>query len=152
MVHKTLGYLASEAGNSLVLALKYSAKSKPADLEYFETLANLIEWFPQCFVEPEIAEVREDYTEFADWYAAECDINHPDELRNESSRIGKVGDMLHVDTESALEIMHERANEMETDEGSSWATDDGGRAIENPEFCSNEELDSMFDTLRYESS
>lgn len=143
---ENLGCLASEAGKHLVLVLKRRALSEPYDLDDFETLANLVSALPQSFAESELDTVRGAYSEFADRYAAECDLRNPDELREEASRVGNVGDLLQVDTDAAQDMLRESAREIEKEEESRWDDDDDRRGGGDSDVCSDE-LDSMFGTL-----
>jgi hypothetical protein len=148
---KSLGYLDSDAGKRLIVALKNRAIGEPCDLDDFETLANVINALPQSFNETELETIRETYSVFADRHATGCDIaNNPDELRNEASRIGDVGDLLGVDTDASQNTLREAADEIEKTEGSGWDDDDdrrGGGAGRTFDECSDGELDSMFGTL-----
>ena len=144
-----LGYLASAAGKHLVSVLKRSAMSEPSDLDDFETLANLVNALPLYFDESELETVREAYSEFADSHAAGCDLKNPDELREEASRVGNVGELLQVDTDAAQDVLRNSAEEIEGEEGSRWEDDDNERRWGggDPDGCSDGELDSMFGTL-----
>jgi hypothetical protein len=143
---KELGCLDSDAGKELVVALKTQAMSEPYDLDDFETLANVIHRLPETFEEAELEAVRAAYSEFADRRASECDFTNPDELRDEASRIGEVGDLLQVDTDSAQGALKETADEIERTEPQEWDGDDSGGGGGSDE-CSDGELDSMFGTL-----
>ena len=145
---ENLGCLALEAGKHLVLVLKRRALSEPTDLDDFETLANLVSALPLSFAESELATVREAYSSFADQYAAECDLGNPDELREEASRVGNVGDLLQVDTDAAQDMLRESAEEIEKEVESRWDDDDDRRGGGDSDVCSDGELDSMFGTLR----
>lgn len=145
---KEHGLLDSDAGKQLVGTLKRRAMSEPSDLDDFETLANVVQTLPGSFEAAEVERIRDAYSEFADRYSTECDISNPDELRDEASRIGEVGDLLQVDTDAAQDTMRESADEIEKQEGSGWDDDDdrrGGGGSTNE--CSDGELDSMFGTL-----
>jgi energy-coupling factor transporter ATP-binding protein EcfA2 len=100
-----LGYLESNEGKRLVLALKSRAMNQPSELDDFETLAQVINTVPQSFDESEVESVREAYSEFIDRYAIDCNLTNPVELRDEASRIGNVGDLLQIDTEFAQESL-----------------------------------------------
>jgi hypothetical protein len=144
---KNLGYLDSDAGKQLVVALKAQAMSEPCDLDDFESLANVINTLPQSFCEADLETVRVSYSEFADTFASSRDLgNHPDELREKASRIGEIGDLLEVDTEAAQNAIKETADEIERTEPQEWDGDDsrGGGVSDE---CSDGELDSMFGTL-----
>jgi hypothetical protein len=143
---KKLGYLDSDAGKHLALALKNNAMDGPSDLDDFETLANVVESLPDLFVESELESMRSAYSEYAEWYAAACDLTNPEELREAASRIGEVGSSLKVDTNAAEETLRESARNIEVEQESDWDDDDrrgGGSSDE----CSDRELDSMFGTL-----
>ncbi len=144
---RDMGYLESEEGEHLILALKSRAMNEPSDLVDFETLTNVIDMLPDSFGESEVALVREAYSDFADRYGAECDIGDPGELRDEATRIAHVGDSLGVNTDFAQEMLRESASKIERDAESGWDNDndDGVRVI--PDVCSDRELDSMFGTL-----
>ncbi len=143
-----LSCLASETGKNLVLVLKRRALSEPSDLDDFEALGKLVCALPLSFEESELVTVREAYSEFIDSYAAECDLKNPDELREEASRIGSVGELLAVDTDAAQDVLRESADEVETEQESRWDDDDERRGDGgDPEMCSDRELDGMFGTL-----
>lgn len=144
---KALGYLESDAGKQLVLALKNSATSEPYDLDDFETLANVVHSVPKSFVESELESIRVAYSEYADRYAGECDLTNPDELREEASRISDIGDLLKVDTKTAQETLRQSAHEIEVEQESRWDDDDDRRGGGSSDECSDGELDSMFGTL-----
>jgi hypothetical protein len=141
-----LGLLDSVPGKQFVSALKVQAMNDPHDLDDFETIADLVRALPNSFIDTELKAIREAYAEFADHYADKCDLSNPDELRDEASRIGDVGDLLQVDTDYAQDTLKDSAVEIEKDQESGWDEDDrdyGGRSDE----CSDRELDSMFGTL-----
>ena len=147
-VLESFGWLASESGKHLVLALKQRALAERNDLDDFETVADLVNALPLSFAESELDTVREAYSEFADKYAAECDLNNPDDFREQASRIGNVGELLHVDTGAAQEMLRESAAEIEKEEEPHWEDDDDrGGGGGDPEMCSDRELDAMFGTL-----
>ena len=145
---ENLGCLASKTGKHLVLVLKRRALTQPEDLDDFETLAKLVGSLPRYFSESELETVREAYSYFAERYPDECDLRNPDELRDEATRIGNVGDLLQVDTDSAQTALKESADEIEKEEGSGWDDDDDRRGGGGDSGgCSDGELDSMFGTL-----
>jgi len=144
---KSLGCLASESGKQLVFSLKHCALIKSDDLDDFETIAHLASTLPLSFTETELNTVREAYSKFADQYAAECDLNNPDELRDEAARIENIGALFGVDTDSAQEMLRESAHEIEKEEESGWDNDDWQGNVSDSEMCSDRELDAMFGTL-----
>jgi hypothetical protein len=145
---KEHGLMESDAGKQLVRALKGRAMNDPSDLDDFETLANVVQTLPGAFEAAEVKNIREAYSAFADRYSKECDISNPDELRDEASRLGDVGDLLQVDTDAAQDTMRESADEIEKEEGSGWDDDDDRRGCGgSSDECSDGELDSMFGTL-----
>jgi hypothetical protein len=143
-----LGCLASDAGMQLKSTLKRLAMNSPTDLDDFETLANLVDALPKYFAKSELEIVRAAYSAFADKYGKSCDLTNPDELREEASRVGDVGDLLEVDTKSAQDSLRESADEIESEEPET--PDDGDshrRDAGDSEGFSDMELDSMFGTL-----
>lgn len=144
---KELGHLDSGVGKEFGLALKAQSVSKPCDLDDFETLANVINTLPELFNETELEAIRMAYSEFTDRHVADSDFTNPDELRDEASRIGEIGDLLQVDTDSAQDILKESADEIEKTEGANWDDEDLGSSSRVSNECSDEELDSMFGTL-----
>lgn len=144
---ENLGCLALDAGKELMSALKRRAMNKPTDLDDFETLANVVDALPKLFAESELQTVREAYSTFLDGYGTSCDLTNPDELREEASRVGNVGDLLKVDTDSAQESLRESADEIESQEPERPDDDDDRRGGGDSEICSDAELDSMFGTL-----
>jgi hypothetical protein len=148
---ENLSCLASAAGKELMSAFKHRAMNKPGDLDDFETLANVVDALPKLFTKSELQTIREAYTSFADEYRTSCDLTNPDELREEASRVGNVGDVLKVDTDSAQESLRETADEIERQEperpDDDEDDDDDRRGGGDSEICSDAELDSMFGTL-----
>jgi len=145
---KNLGCLTSEAGKHLVLTIKNRALSGPSDLDDFDNLAYLVDALPQSFTESELEVVRETFSQFIERYSTECDLSNPEELREEASRISKVGDLLNVDTDDAQDILREIAREIEKEEESQWDDDDDRRGSGSFDLCTDGELDSMFGTLK----
>jgi len=144
---KELGHLDTDAGRELVVALKAQALAEPCDLDDFETLAAVINILPESFDEAEVESVRVAYSEFADQHATECDFNNPEELRDEASRIGALGELLQVDTDRAQGALKERADEIEREDPPEWDNDDSARSSGASDECSDGELDSMFGTF-----
>lgn len=145
---KNLGCLTSEAGKDLVFILKNRALAETSDLDDFDNLAYLVDALPQSFTESELEVVRETFSEYIELYSNECDLSNPEELREEASRIRKVGDFLQVDTADAQYKLREIADEIEKEEESPWDDDDDRRGGGNFDVCSDGELDSMFGTLK----
>ena len=141
------GYLRSKAGKHLVSVLKRRAMRDPYDLDDFETLAKIVRVLPQCFGESELETVREAYSKYVDQYGAECDIENPDELRDEAVRVGNVGELLKVNTDGAQDALRESADEIEKEESARWEDDDDRHSVVDPDACSDGELDSMYGTL-----
>jgi|GEM_PF-2528888 len=143
---KDLDYLDSEAGKELGVALKMQAISKPNNLDDFETLANVINSLPESFTEDELKPIRTAYSEFAEQYANECDIQSPNALRNEASRIGEIGELFDVVTDAAQDALNDYARDIESKEDSYWGDEEYG-GMDTSDDCSDETLDSMFRTL-----
>lgn len=145
---KELGYLNSDAGNQLILAMKTRALNEPSDLDDFETLAGVVDAFPQSFGEDELVAARVVYSDIIEQHVIDCDLTDPEELRHEASRIGDVGDLLRVDTNAAQETLRDSADEIEKAQESEWDDDEGrsGSGGHSDE-CSDGDLDSMFGTL-----
>ncbi len=145
---KNLGWLDSSAGKHLVRALKRRILTEVFDLDDFEALAHLVHVLPLSFEKSELDTFRETYSEFAGKYAAECDLNDPDELRDEASRIGNVGELFKVDTAEAQDMLSESAKRIEEEEESRWDGDESRTSSDgSSEVCSDIELDAMFGTL-----
>ncbi len=143
-----IGCLNSEAGGHLVLILKRRAMTDPVDLGDFETLADLVKALPRYFTESELNVICEAYSDFADQYPGECKIDNPDELREEALRIGNVGGLLGVNTDSAQGELRDAADEIESEQGPERESDDDEwRYWGDSDACSDGELDSMFGTL-----
>lgn len=145
-VFAQLGLTNSIPGKQLVGVLKVQTMEELDNLDAFESLAKLFSALPQSFSDTELETIRATYGEFIDRYADTCDSNNPDELREEASRIGTVGDLLQVDTDSAQDSIREYADAIEETERSDWEDDDRGGGGGSDE-CSDRELDAMFGTL-----
>ncbi len=129
-------------------ALKRRILTEVFDLDDFEALAHLVHVLPLSFEKSELDTFRETYSEFAGKYAAECDLNDPDELRDEASRIGNVGELFKVDTAEAQDMLSESAKRIEEEEESRWDGDESRTSSDgSSEVCSDIELDAMFGTL-----
>lgn len=147
-----LGYLETDEGERFVTLMKSHVMRRLSDLDDFETIAQALNVLPrQTFLEPELDKIREDFTEFAEQYAERCDLDDPEELREEASRIENVGDLLRVNTASAQASLHDAADRIEEEQegGRDWDPDeeDRGGGSRAPDYCSDAELDSIFSTL-----
>jgi len=145
-----LGYLTSEAGKHLFLVLKCRVLTEPSEIDDFDTLSYFVSALSQSFVESELEIVREAYSEFVELYLDKCDLSDPEEIREEASRIGNIGNLLKVDTDDVQDRLRESASEIEEERASQWDgsdDDDDRRGGGSYDMCSNSELDSMFGTL-----
>ena len=146
---RDIGCLASTAGARLTHVLTRRALDRPDDLDEFETIAKLMESLPESFSESERASVQDAYIVFVERFIDKYDSDSPDDIRDDASRLGNVGDLLGVDTKTEQETLEERAKvieeekEMERD----WDGDDDRRGGGSSGECSDGELDSMFRTL-----
>ncbi len=151
------GYLSGAAGLNFIGALKISSAKDPSDFDDFETLAGVMEAFPEEFSELEREAIRETYGTFADRFALECakgklDIKDPENIREESSRVDYVGDLLGADTSEAQKILNDYADkrEQEEEEERNWDRDDDerrGGGLSTGTDCTDAEIDSMFGSL-----
>lgn len=140
------GLLDSVSGKQLVGVLKGRAMNQLQDLDDYETLAKVVNALSGSFSDEELETIREAYGKFIEQYVGDCDISSPDELRDEASRIGEVGDLLQVDTEFAQDALKEAAIENEKAEEPIWEDYDSDY-VGGSDECSDGELDSMFGTL-----
>ena len=142
-------WLVSDVGSRLLQTLKDRALEETSYLDEFETVANLIEAFPNSFADHEIQTVRLAYDDYAQRYPDEHTPTGPDGLRDDATRIGNVGEMLGVDTSAEQEKMKELADEIEAERASHWDDDDQDDRVHVPEpvDCPDAELHSMFRTL-----
>lgn len=149
-----LGHLAGEQGERFVKALKAASSSHLSDFDDFETVAGVIDALPHMFSATELEEIQDAYGGFAHGYAegcvsGSCDIDDPESLREEASRVDYVGDLLKVDTQEAQKTIRDYAKkiEEESEEHRDWDDDDGPRGGGSTEECSDRDIDSMFGTL-----
>jgi len=141
-----LGHLDTDRAKLFLHALKSRILEETVDLDQFEALASLIAALPALFDRPELESIKVAYGEFAEQYCSDCGLTNPEELREEASRIGTVGNMLDIDTEFAQDVLRAAASEIEREEPSQWDEDyEGGGGAS--EACTDQELDSMFGTL-----
>ena len=151
----TLGHLATEQGRRFVSALKATATKEPSDLDEFETLAGVINALPNSFTSFELEAIKGGYAGFADDYARDLakgrmDLDDPEVIREEASRVDYVGGLLDVDTEDAQKAIRDYATkkEEESEEEPDWHSDDDRpRAGGSAQECSDGDIDSMFGTL-----
>lgn len=152
-----LGHLSTPQGSQFIAALKHRAADRPTDLEDFETLTDVIDAFPDSFEETELNDIRDAYLAFAAQYAEDCaegkwDTNDPEIIREEASKIENVGDKLGLDTGEAQAMINDFADAKEEDAEArrEWGRDeDEGRGNAGSwETCTDDELNSMFGTLR----
>ena len=143
-----LGCLSSDAGKNLVSAIKQRVLTDLDELDGFEALGNLVSVVPTSLVDAELAFVREAYAEFAERFVEDRDSDNPDEIRSDAARIGNIGDVLGVDTDTEQVMLRDFASEIETANEKPWEGDDERRWAGNAEECLDRELDSMFGTLK----
>lgn len=152
---RALGHLSTAQGQRFVSALKASATNEPSDFDEFETLAGVIDALPDSFTSPELEEIKDAYAGFADDYARDCatgrlDLDDPEVIREEASRVDYIGELLGVDTKAAQKAIRDYATkkEQESEEDRDWdGDDDGPRGGGSSEECSDGDIDSMFGTL-----
>jgi hypothetical protein len=102
-----------------------------------------------------LEEIKDAYAGFADDYARDCatgrlDLDDPEVIREEASRVDYVGDLLGVDTKEAQKTIRDYATkkEQESEEDRDWDSDDDGpRGGGSSEECSDGDIDSMFGAL-----
>ena len=151
---KDFGYLSSEQGRQFVTALKAGVTKNPCEYDEFETLALVVSALPESFTDPELKAIRNAYAGFAHGYAKDCangefDIDDPEEIRAEASRLEYVGDLLGVDTkvEQNTILNYAEKREQESQDNRDWDPDDERRGGYQSDGCSDRDLDSMFSTL-----
>jgi hypothetical protein len=146
---QTLGYLSTEPGTRFVTAVKSAAMTELRDLDDFKALAGVVEALREAFSRADLRQIEEAYSSFVEKYVEKCDLDDPEEIREEASRIGEVGDVLGVNTDREQERLHESAQkiEEEKEESRDWDPDDDRGGAGSTEICPDSELDSMFGTL-----
>lgn len=150
---EALDHLAGEQGERFVRALKTASVGHLSDFDDFETVAGVIDAFPHLFSSGEIEEIQDAYAGFAEGFAEGCvsgsyDIDDPESLRDEASKVDYVGDLLKVDTQDSQKRIKDYAKKIEdeSEESRDWDDDDGPRGG-SAEECSDRDIDSMFGTL-----
>lgn len=143
-----LGCLSSDAGKNLVSAIKQRVLTDLDDLDGFEALGNLISAVPNSLVGAELASARQAYAEFAERFVEDRESDNPDEIRSDAARIGNVGEILGVDTDTEQTTLRDFASEIESENEKPWEDDDDRHWGGNAEECLDRELDSMFGTLK----
>ncbi|TLS68744.1 hypothetical protein FEF65_03345 [Mariprofundus erugo] len=149
----SMGFLSSEYGRKFITALKITALNNPSDCDDFETLASVIESFPEVFSPAEIETVQSTYQDFAYEYADDLvsgnlGIDDPEELRHEAGKVEEIGEYLGVDISEAKEMIVDFAAKKEFDETDSWSPDEEPVNVRGTQDCSDSEIDSLFGTLK----
>lgn len=140
--------LSSDGGVRLRSALIATSLADRDTLEDFETISGVIDAFPDHVAESDLAAIRADFAEFADNYSRSCDIMDPDEIREESLRLGSVGESLTVATDEAQERLRDAAEQIESEGGGRPEPDeDEWREVDMADRFTESDLDSMFGTL-----
>ena len=130
-------------------SMKAAAIQRMTEEEDYSTLADVLSALPEDSFEVTVLdEIRTRYLEYADGYLEESDIDDPEELRAEASRLGHVSDVLGVDTDGVQESFIEKAGKyQEQDQADRYEYDDDDRERTTDNFT-DAELDAMFTTLR----
>jgi len=142
-----LGCLSSDSGKHLVLAIKQRVLTDLDELDGFEALGNLVSAMPNSLIDGELASARQAYAVFAERFVEHFNSDNPDKIRSEAARIGNVGEILGVDTDTEQTTLREFASEIESENEKPWEDDDERSWSGVTEECSDVDLDSMFGTL-----
>lgn len=143
---KAAGYLDVPEGISLVLELKDKVHDDLAGVDDYEILADFVRALPDIFTAAEIGRLRHRFEEFAEEHANDADYGDPQGFRRAASSFEAIGESLGATTDSAQEMLREKADALEGEENSDWTGSSAGRT-EHSDYCSDSELDSMFRTL-----
>ena len=143
-----VGCLSSDSGKHLVSAIKQRVLTDLDELDGFEALGNLISAVPNSLAGAELESARQVYAKFAERFVEDCDSDNPDEIRSDAARIGNVGEILGVDTDTEQTTLRDFASEIESENEKPWEDDDERHWGGNAEECLDRELDSMFGTLK----
>ncbi len=156
---KGTGCLNRESGKYLIQTMKDCATNEPEDLDDVEILVGFIKSASEQFTDEEVKNAGELFENFVDWYI-QNDIQDVDILREDAVRIHDLGTFFDIDTHSAEQTLNRRADEIDQDNDPPFGGDDDRRWIPNNKplhyppqapidsgYCSDEEIDSMFDTL-----
>ena len=145
----SLNVFETDAGHTLANSLKDIALSSPDSMEEFEGLAILLKHLPATFSWSEKRTAASAYSDFAERYAADHDIDGPDEIRQAASQLEELGRSFGVDVREYEESMREQAEEKEKE--MTWDRDDDerrGSSAGSSDVFQDTDLDSMFRTLR----
>jgi hypothetical protein len=110
-----VGCLSSDSGKHLVSAIKQRVLTDLDELDGFEALGNLISAVPNSLVGAELESARQVYAKFAERFVEDCDSDNPDEIRSDAARIGNVGEILGVDTDTEQTTLRDFASEIESE-------------------------------------
>lgn len=146
----SLNIFETDAGRTLADSLKDIALSSPDSIEEFEGLAFLQKHLPTTFSWSEKHTAASAYSDFAERYAADHDIDGPDEIRQAANRLEELGRSFGVDVQEQKASMREQAEEKEKE--ITWDRDEDERrsspSTDSGEVFHDADLDSMFRTLR----
>jgi len=144
----SLDIFETDVGRTLATSLKDSALSSPDSIEEFEGLAFLQKHLPSTFSWNEKRTASSAYSEFAERYAADHDIDGPDEIRQAANHLEELGKSFDVDVQEHKASMREQAEEKEKE--ITWDRDDDEQrsaSTGSGEAFQDVDLHSMFRTL-----
>lgn len=146
---RTYGHLGTKSGEGFVTALKRCVMAGRSNLSGFETLTLTVRALPESFSEEEIEMIKGEYLSYTQFFEMD-EMDDPEKIRDEASRIEEIGDLLGVDTHDAREKLHDLADEIEANSESDreWGPEgDDSLRGGGSEECTDQDIDSMFRTL-----
>lgn len=144
------GWLSSYSGQHLLSTLKMhavnNALSENCYIDDFEALASILNIISNFITESELVNIKSQYIACAQYYVDEFDFENPEEIREEASRMANISDIFKADTSYQENILRDKADEIEAQNQDEYDDYEGHNFSIN-DSCSNEELDSIFETL-----
>lgn len=142
------GYLVHGAGPRFVSILVDLSQKELEEVDDYDRLSQMVELFPDRFDEEGLECIRKAYIEFTKTYPKRCDLSNPENIREEATRIGVIGEIFKVDTEDTQTALWDEAYRIEEDEpldDDRWSEDGQDGALRGE--CPDIEIESMFRTL-----
>lgn len=119
-------------------------------LDDFDAVIDFVDLFPSAMSEDEFEEVRQDFSRaYIDMVDAEMSaLRDSETIRQYASQLKAIGERLNVEVETSCDQILEVADEIDANSYEQDYENCDSREAGNAEMRSDEQIHSMFDTLR----
>jgi len=144
---KDLGFLETHPASPLLVKSKEYLKSDITWIEELEPIATILDQFPATFSSSEKEEIAKLFVGVTKDYVSGGASDNPDTVRQDIERVESLAKKFDVDMSETIKKLESQAEELEADAKGDPPDDERRSKSAMEEWCSNEEIQSIFDSL-----